>query len=98
MPLVAAQSVNELQGARAGILSATATFPYTGSQSEALFAIVARARYLATAGLWRFSFGPDVAVNLPPAVVEMNGSTAWEISTLSAGFCIDVATPLAGSW
>jgi hypothetical protein len=86
-------------GARGGLLTATANLPFapSTSQSQALFALVGRARYALTWGSWRVAFGPDVQLNLPPAIIAVDQVSAWEISTLSAGLAVDVANAVNGS-
>ena len=53
-------------------------------------------------GGWRFAFGPEVRLNLPPTevVVQNNGArrdATGKSPPFSVGFTLDIATSLYGS-
>jgi hypothetical protein len=91
-------------GAVVGSLSATAEgSQYTPAKdSLAYFAAVFRGRYGALVSGARVSFGPEIRLNLPPTQVLIQSSpnsstTVWQISALTVGLTIDVASSLYGS-
>jgi hypothetical protein len=91
-------------GVLLGQLSASATGLYSPqSDTKVYFAALARARYGGMVGGWRLAFGPEVRLNLPPTevVVRTSGTgsenTAWDISAVTVGITLDIATSLYGS-
>ena len=58
---------------------------------------ILRGRYGAAIGRWRFFFGPELRLNIPPTSVQVDAAPFWEIGVVSGAFTIDVATPVTGS-
>jgi hypothetical protein len=89
-------------GAVFGSLSATASEPFSPTtDSLAYFGAVLRGRYGAMVSGARVSFGPEIRLNLPPSQVQLRtggtSTTVWEISAVTVGLTIDVASALYGS-